>query len=257
MMDLSVHRAVRAGACLLASLALLGCSTPKHTNVLIFGTNTKFAFDVSQDPTSGVGVTLGYKREEAVWMPLMPNEKTGPVDCKDVPSVDGKTGALRTCDKYVGTSGDDRDTYSVLASFGANVDGRATATDASAQAKGSIAQYFATGWAARALAQNGGAALVNNQELLPLTTAQRKSVATLGSIAEAERVTILVAVRDASDPSKIDQSKMAGLLAKATGPNSLSGPAAARFGAAGTAEKLRELMAIHDTDTAILAALAK
>ena len=59
---------------------LLGCtSTPQHTNVLVFGTNTKLALDLSQDATSGIGITLGYKRLEAVWMPLLPNQasKTG------------------------------------------------------------------------------------------------------------------------------------------------------------------------------------
>ena len=64
-------------------LITLGCATPKHTNTLIFGTSTRVAFDVSQDPTGAVGVTLGYKRQEAVWMPLQANEKQGRVGRKD------------------------------------------------------------------------------------------------------------------------------------------------------------------------------
>ena len=102
---------------LLGLLALLlGCSsTPQHTNVLIFGTNTKVALNVSQDPTSGVGVTLGYKRQEAVWMPLLPNQ----VNAAGTGLQPAPCTAEGTCPKFIGDdSQQQKDTYSVLASFG-------------------------------------------------------------------------------------------------------------------------------------------
>jgi hypothetical protein len=58
-------------------LLLAGCTIGKiqHNDVLIFGTDTKLALDVSANPTTGgtPEVTIGYKRQEAVWMPLVVN----------------------------------------------------------------------------------------------------------------------------------------------------------------------------------------
>ncbi len=148
----------RVGATVTAVLALAlvaGCSsTPEHTNTLIFGTTTKVAIDVSQDPTGTVGVTIGYRRQEAVWMPLLPNQ--GGKDAR-VPATCNGT----ECPKYTGNEGSDRDTYSVFASFGGEASGSAGGSTPGAQAGAKIVQYFATGLAARALANRGGAALVN------------------------------------------------------------------------------------------------
>lgn len=55
---------------------LSGClNGVQHNDVLIFGTDTKLALDVSASVTSGgtPEVTIGYKRAEAVWMPLVVN----------------------------------------------------------------------------------------------------------------------------------------------------------------------------------------
>lgn len=121
-------------------LTTTGCATPKHSNVLIFGTNTKFALDLSADTTGNPGITIGYARQEAVWMPLLAN--TG----KDYePSLCATENCL-----YKGTEGNDKDTYSVLASFGAKFSAEYTGT--SPKAGGGLAQYFATGLAARKLA---------------------------------------------------------------------------------------------------------
>lgn len=123
---------------------LMGCATPKHSNTLIFGTNTKFALDVSADTSGSPGITVGYKRQEAVWMPLLANvdEKGKPADCKDEKCL------------FTGTTGSqtEKDTYSVLASFGATFSGDTTG---GAKAGGGLAQYFATGLAARKLAEAG------------------------------------------------------------------------------------------------------
>jgi hypothetical protein len=147
---------------LLGAWLLSACSTPRHTNTLIFGTNTKFAFDVSQEATGAVGVTLGYKRQEAVWMPLLANQAG--TDGRLVPTVCTPGEAC----KFAGTAGKGGaagenavDTYSVLATFSGQAKGGAGAAAEGPNANGSLAQYFATGFAARLLAEKGGAALVN------------------------------------------------------------------------------------------------
>ncbi len=62
------------------TLILYGCgSVPQHSNTLVFGTDTKVALDVSSSPANAgaLGFTLGYKRVEAVWMPLLANKILG------------------------------------------------------------------------------------------------------------------------------------------------------------------------------------
>lgn len=146
---------------LLLSLPLLAaCGTPQHSNTLIFATDTKVALDVSASPTNaGVPeITLGYKRVEAVWMPLLANTKGGSGDRMPGPCEADEGGC-----KFVGKAHDngnpEEDTYSVLASFGSKFGGEGSA--GSAKGTVAIAQYFATGIAAQKLAEKGGAALVN------------------------------------------------------------------------------------------------
>ncbi|MEO1043223.1 MAG: hypothetical protein AAFX52_13130 [Pseudomonadota bacterium] len=63
----------------LGALSLSGCVFSKyenpHNDVMFFGTATKLAADVTLAPeAAGVPeITIGYKRTEAVWMPLRPN----------------------------------------------------------------------------------------------------------------------------------------------------------------------------------------
>lgn len=150
---------------------LWGCSsTPEHTNTLVFGTTTKFALDVSVNPAGGTpDFTVGYKRQEAVWMPLLANKKTGdspePADC-----------ATEGCSfKGKEKPGEKEDTYSVLASFGAEFGGEASVGDGTPSSKasgsGGLAQFFATGIAAQNLASTGGARLVAVQSANAETTA--------------------------------------------------------------------------------------
>lgn len=139
---------------------LLGCgSTPEHTNTLLFGTTTKLALDVSVNPAGGTpDFTVGYKRHEGVWMPLLANQETGespqPANCTDC--------------TFTGTenAGNKKDTYSVLASFGAKFGGGSETTasgevpGAKVSGNGGLAQFFATGIAAQKLAEHGNARLV-------------------------------------------------------------------------------------------------
>jgi hypothetical protein len=152
----------------IACLTLAACtSTPQHSNTLIFGTSTRLAIDVSQEPTGALGATIGYKRHEAVWMPLLANET---VQSGGTPPTPARC-STDPCRKFVGEAGSQggaagrgaRDTYSVLATFTGDMSGSAQG----AQAKAGVAQYFATGLAARLLAQYGGAAAVGSAASAP------------------------------------------------------------------------------------------
>jgi hypothetical protein len=137
---------------LATALALAGCQTPKHSNVLIFGTNTRVGLDVGYDPKlQNGGILVGYDRQEAVWMPLLANtnaEGSAP----NLPAVGPVQDSL-----YRGADGTSTDAYAVLASFGAQFNAKASSDTA---AGGGVAQFFATGLAARTLAEKGAADLL-------------------------------------------------------------------------------------------------
>jgi len=188
-----------------ASVGLSGCLFHRdenpHNDVLFFGTTTKLAADVALAPeTGGVPeVTVGYKRAEAVWMPLresegMIDEETGIKTLEDAtkachdqytasatkvpkPRDEVRLAQLRQCmqtirngEKYLGQSDQmnatgavtarSSDAYSVFASFGAQ------GNVANGGGSGGLAQVFATGIAAQKLASNPvvGAALNSNSE---------------------------------------------------------------------------------------------
>jgi hypothetical protein len=172
--------------------ALGACDTPRHSNTLIFGTSTKVALDASQDPSGSMGVTIGYKRHEAVWMPLVANEAASAQSgqgARLIPSACGDD----DCRKFVGSTGSGgaagsgaTDTYSVLATFS----GQMSAAAQNPQGKAAVAQYFATGIAARLLAQQGGAAVVNGTADPPsalsaqadiIVLSKRQRIATIGA----------------------------------------------------------------------------
>lgn len=207
----------------LSILLLGGCeSTPKHSNTLIFGTTTKFALDISQQPTGAVGFTLGYKRQEAVWMPLLANkgENLEPV----------QSCTQKGCVIFKGSTGDGgpagakaEDTYSVLATLSGQTSGHAETT--SVKGGGAIAQVFATGFAARLLAVTGGAALVNTGAD-PTTN---MAVAALAQEAESaitkkkQRIAEIITCLKDESSSNIDQAKLSQLVEKvaAQDPSSL------------------------------------
>lgn len=152
---------------LTALLAFTACSTPKHSNVLMFGTNTQAGINVSFDPrTQEPGVIVGYKRQEAVWMPLLANvthPTPPPPDPAPPTTADLNTnGGLLYLGKQVAGANHDADTYSVLASFGAKFEASGAKSDG-IKTSGGLAQFFATGLAARKLAEQGGEALVSVQ----------------------------------------------------------------------------------------------
>lgn len=141
------------GLGLAVTASLTGCAMPRHSDTLLFGTNTKIALDISGDPSGRPEITVGYRRQELVWMPLVVNGEHATSFIKNT----GYVGPA----KYWGQDKDNAfDTYSVLASFGAKFSAEAST---SAKAEGGLAQYFATGLAARKLAEVGGARLVSIQ----------------------------------------------------------------------------------------------
>lgn len=151
------------------ALGASACAVP-HNNVLVFGTDTSFGVnvDIAPDPSSPVGVAIGYKRKEAVWMPLVVNNQTcekgsgmksNSIKCTTTTRADGDTSddAVDGSSKFKGKSGKkdaeyEEDTYSVFASFGGNAKGGKDG------AQLAVAQFFATGIAAQRLGANPAAA---------------------------------------------------------------------------------------------------
>jgi hypothetical protein len=169
-----------ASAVLALALTLSGCAFTPHNNVMIFATSTKTALDVSQEPTGTLSATIGYKRLEAVWMPLLANQtapgdqKAGSVTPAPCPDPTDKGGNKR-CPLFQGNEGDNYDTYSVLGTFSGQASGVAGGATPGVEARGQIAQFFATGLAARALASPGGnAALFNTSAAVDVNGAVQK-----------------------------------------------------------------------------------
>lgn len=173
-----------------AALPLLGgcVQATRHSNTMVFGTNTTVGVKVGRDVNQMPNVLIAYDRQEAVIMPLLANtgEKPGSQNmltpcapATEITTTGGKPPTTTTqkmndeisfgtdgkatvhpC-KFVGVrTGPDnfliQDSYSVLASFGAKLHGDGTGGTGAA----GLAQYFATGAAAQTLALNGGAAII-------------------------------------------------------------------------------------------------
>jgi hypothetical protein len=121
------------------------CVNQPHNDVLIFGTNTKVAFDISADPANAgtPSFTLGYKRQELALVPLKANGTL----LKEGETI-GDTAVGR---KYIGEDGTNRkDAYSVFASFGSEF-------SSGTGNKAALSQFFATGIAAQNLGKNNSA----------------------------------------------------------------------------------------------------
>ncbi len=165
---------------LLAVLMVSGCAV-KHSDVLVFGTNTNYGVTVAMTmPENTPHLNVGYKRQEAVWMPLAINAD------KSAMARKVKGGSEANDIKYMGKEHVQgkvikEDTYSVLASFGSKVRG------SQGNVSSGIAQYFATGVAAQQLASLGGASLVNasDENLVPTADAVKAANAPLEALRES------------------------------------------------------------------------
>ncbi|GJM30602.1 MAG: hypothetical protein DHS20C17_32370 [Cyclobacteriaceae bacterium] len=183
----------------LAVIFLLFTTGCAHNNAMFFGTNTAVGLDARADPAAGgtPTVSIGYRRQEAVWMPLLANQanaagKTVPGSCADQMTTNPDC-------HFQGTDG--KDTYSVLASFGTKT-GASAGTEPEARLE--IAQYFATGWAARYLAKQGGAELVAIQH--PNPEVDPTKVAKIIKEINANKQKVLKFVDDTT--GKVDKAKL-------------------------------------------------
>ncbi len=153
---------------LLAILMMSGCAV-KHSDVLVFGTNTNYGLTVAMTmPENTPHLNIGYKRQEAVWMPLFPNGNNSAMTSK-VKGGSEVNEVKYMAKESIGGKAVKEDTYSVLASFGSKAGG------GQGKVSSGIAQYFATGVAAQQLASLGGASLVNasDENLVPTAAAVR------------------------------------------------------------------------------------
>lgn len=182
----NIRLTVAAGA----AIILGGCATAGN-EILLFGTDTKVGISIAGDPTGSPDFTLGYRRREAVWLPVsvggggIPTHLCAgtPLQCATAEPAKGshvcvsvatgggnaKAGAAELlCEEaanvrrllYVGSQGPNagRDAYSVIANFGLQ-----TGVTGGTQ----LAQYIATGMAARILAGKGGEKLVRGGHVAP------------------------------------------------------------------------------------------
>lgn len=144
--------------------SLTGCvQATRHSNTMVFGTNTTFGIKVGTTTGEVPEIIVGYDRQEAVIMPLVantvdnstsPSNRLKPCDLTQSVTVNGTSDfAVHPC-SLVAVNGKALDSYSVLASFGAQYDAGTRG------AAGGLAQYFATGVAAQLLAATGGASVV-------------------------------------------------------------------------------------------------
>jgi len=211
-----------------AGLLLSACGVP-HSDVMLFGTDTKLALDVSAPPEMAgtPQIVLGYKRREFVLMPLLANGEKSKV------VANANQGAVADA-KYVGSTGaGDLDTYSVLASFGAEFDSQAGAGEA--KAGGGLAQYFATGMAARILAERGGANLVrtNTVDDIPPDVRARAAELVAQVLNDTDEVVAFVSENDAVKACRIaqllDGTSLAARPATVARFNAMAGKPAAEF----------------------------
>lgn len=185
----------RYGFILIASSLLAsGCTqTVRHTNTLLFATNTQIAISAGTSATAQPDITIGYKRQEAVVMPLVANYAPDPKEPgKLVPCGNAASPPADGC-LIVGKNGTSgaQDSYSVLASFGAKFGGKSSGT--TPEASVGIAQYFATGVAAQLLAATGGASIVTTAAQQPASPEKAAVVAAVMNPEEAQSAALGVA----------------------------------------------------------------
>lgn len=185
----------RYGFILIASSLLAsGCTqTVRHTNTLLFATNTQIAISAGTSATAQPDITIGYKRQEAVVMPLVANYAPDPKEPgKLVPCGNATSPPADSC-LIVGKNGTSgaQDSYSVLASFGAKFGAKGNGPQPEASV--GIAQYFATGVAAQLLAATGGASIISTAKPEPASLEKAATVASVMDPVNAQKTVLGVA----------------------------------------------------------------
>src|SRR5688572_28756214 len=181
-----------------AVIGLAGCASNGHRDVLLFGTQTKFGIDIARQPNEPTPeFTVGYKRQEFVYMPLLVNGNDSCYLCNDAGQCNPIQGPMyqgtRTADRITST-----DAYSVFASFGADFGG-------GGGTEGGLAQFFATGVAAQELGKNtsiGRALAVQPASTVAVDVLEEANERAFEALSEAQRVVIADEV--GSRPPMID-----------------------------------------------------
>jgi hypothetical protein len=218
----------RYGFILIASSLLAsGCTqTVRHTNTLLFATNTQIAISAGTSATAQPDITIGYKRQEAVVMPLVANYAPDPKEPgKLVPCGNATSPPADSC-LIVGKNGTSgaQDSYSVLASFGAKFGAKGNGPQPEASV--GIAQYFATGVAAQLLAATGGASIVTTAAPEAVTPAKAAVVAAVMNPEDAQRAALGVANYEDAVKAGIEAGEKRNLIAS-TGAACFKDPAKA------------------------------
>ncbi len=170
MPDIVPVKTLTAIALAVAGVGLAGCSQmTKHSNTLVFATDTFGGLKVGSDANKIPLIEIGYSRQEGAIIPVLANtgaEADGdlvPCPASTIEQAGAPTPVditnLEDC-KFIAThDGVSQDSYSTLASFGGEAGADVDATGKTG-GKVTIAQYFATGIAAQYLAITGGANVV-------------------------------------------------------------------------------------------------
>lgn len=140
----------------LISFMLVGCWEDSLLDrSLIFSTHTTLGIEVAVSPaetSSPARIIIGYKRTEGVINPVYHSKGIETSTIKETTEDDGKTTIETT---PCGTSRYKEEAYSVIAKFSGETGAKA---DRAAEGKLSVAQWFATGEAAKTLARQPGIA---------------------------------------------------------------------------------------------------
>jgi hypothetical protein len=220
----------------LAVCLLSACAT-RHHDVLIFGTDTSLGVNVGADPANAqvTNISIGYKRREAVWMPLIVNATESAVYCAEYASdgscsrlipgiqcLDPPNAPANKCTKWgmpyawdpkyqgraegvassVGGSKLESDTYSVFASFGGEAGG------GTGSAKAAVAQFFATGIAAQRLgASDNASKLISTSPVDPVGEQAKGKLEVLQSTPDSQET-----ASETAKQASIDQDRVVDCL---------------------------------------------
>lgn len=201
----------------LALAAATGCmQAPRHTNTLMFATNTKAGLHVGVDEKQIPQILIGYDRQEGVFMPLVANTTGDADELKPCPLQDSDANGIvqlpASC-LLTGKHGTGIfDSYSVLATFAGSAAAESSGT--AAKAGGSVAQYFATGLAARALAETSGAAAISTGDAALKSSEVAAAQQNLAAARNAALPTVAAFVNDGTGRIDTDRLKK---LAEVTG----------------------------------------
>lgn len=142
----------------LASLGLVGCKDSLLDRSLIFSTHTTLGVEVSASPAESsepLKLIIGYKRSEGVINPIYHSKGIETADEEDTTTLNTGHSETKTTTAKGRRPRYREQAYSVIAKFSGDA---GTSAKGAAEGKISVAQWFATGEAAKTLASQPGIA---------------------------------------------------------------------------------------------------